>query len=426
MAKVHIINKLWKEKGNNFCFFDDYAVTLQLLTQEKYTKMQIRRYLSLAVIVFAAFCVTSCTQKKFHVSGTISGAKDSLLYFENMSLNGPVTVDSVKLGEDGSFSFDAAAPSNPEFYRLRIAGQLINVAVDSTENITVKAAYPTMSSQYTIEGSDECAKIKELALMQMELQAQVNDIVADPNVPYQKEGDSIQTVVNVYKDNVKRNYIFKAPMRAYSYFALFQTISVGGRPMLIFDPHSSKQDVQVYAAVATSWDTYYPNSERGKNLHNIALGGMKDLRIVQAQQQQAMDASKVSTAGIIDIALPDREGVIHKLSALKGKVVLLDFHIFASKGSTERIMKMRELYNKYHAQGLEIYQVSLDPDEHFWKEQVAALPWISVRDDEGSATAASQYNVQTVPTFFLIDKNNVLQKRDSQISDLDAAIKSLL
>lgn len=387
--------------------------------------MKISHLFPLAAVAIM-IAATSCTKQKFHVSGSIADAKDSLLYFENMGLNGPVTVDSVKLGGDGTFEFDAEAPGNPEFYRLRIDRQIINVAVDSTESITIKASYPTMSYQYDIEGSEECSKIKELAQMQMNLQAQVNAIVQNPAVPYQKEADSIRAVVAAYKDNVKANYIFKAPMRAYAYFALFQTLAVQGRPMLIFDPHSSKQDVQVYAAVATSWDTYYPGCERGKNLHNIAIAGMKDLRIVQAQQGQAIDASKISSTGIIDIALPDRNGVVRKLSGLKGKVVLLDFHVFAADGSTKRIMALRDIYNKYHAQGLEIYQVSLDPDEHFWKEQVAALPWVCVRDENGSAQAAATYNVQSVPTFFLIDRNNTLQKRDVQIKNLDTEIKSLL
>ncbi len=388
--------------------------------------MKINHFIKLAAMFLAVLSITSCTQKKFRVSGTITDAKDSLLYFENMGLNGPVTVDSVKLAADGSFSFSAKAPGNPEFYRLRIDRQLINVAIDSTEDVTVNASYPTMSYKYDIKGSEECSKIKELALMQMNLQNQINAIANNPNVSYQKEADSIQVVVNNYKNTVKTGYIFRAPMKAYSYFALFQTVVVGGRPVNIFDAHSSKADVQVYAAVATSWDTYYPKSERGENLHNIAIAGMRDLRIVEAQQAQSIPANKVSTSGIIDIALPDREGVVRKLSSLKGKVVLLDFHVFASKNSTQRIMWLRDLYNKYHAQGLEIYQVSLDTDEHFWKEQVAALPWICVRDENGSAVAASEYNVQQVPTFFLIDKNNTLQKRDAQIKNIDAEIKSLL
>lgn len=389
--------------------------------------MKISRLFSVGAIIMAALFLASCTEKKFHLSGNIDNANDSLLYFENMSLNGPVTVDSVKLGKDGSFSFDEKAPKNPEFYRLRIANQIINIAVDSTENITVKASYPTMSSQYDVKGSSECDKIKELALMQMNLQGQINVLINNPNIPYQAEGDSIQQLLNAYKNTVKLQYIYKEPMRAYAYYALFQTIYVGNQTALIFDPRSRKEDVQVFAAVATSWDTYYPGSERGKNLHNIAIEGLKNVRIIQAERNQTIDANKVNTSGIIEVALPDNKGNIRKLTSLKGKVVLLDFHAFASKGSTARIMMLRELYNKYHAQGLEIYQVSLDPDKHFWKESVSALPWICVHDENGANSAfAAQYNVQAIPTFFLIDRQNVLQKRDAQISNLDATIKSML
>ena len=389
--------------------------------------MKISRLFSVGAIMMAALFLASCTEKKFHLSGNIDNANDSLLYFENMSLNGPVTVDSVKLGKDGSFSFDEKAPENPEFYRLRIANQIINIAVDSTENITIKASYPTMSSQYDVKGSSECDKIKELALMQMNLQGQINALINNPNIPYQAEGDSIQRLLNAYKNTVKLQYIYKEPMRAYAYYALFQTIYVGNQTALIFDPRSRKEDVQVFAAVATSWDTYYPGSERGKNLHNIAIEGLKNVRIIQAERNQTIDANKVNTSGIIEVALPDNKGNIRKLTSLKGKVVLLDFHAFASKGSTARIMMLRELYNKYHAQGLEIYQVSLDPDKHFWKESVSALPWICVHDENGANSAfAAQYNVQTIPTFFLIDRQNVLQKRDTQISDIDATIKSML
>lgn len=389
--------------------------------------MKISRLFSVGAIMMTALFLASCTEKKFHLSGNIDNANDSLLYFENMSLNGPVTVDSVKLGKDGSFSFDEKAPENPEFYRLRIANQIINIAVDSTENITIKASYPTMSSQYDVKGSSECDKIKELALMQMNLQTQINALINNPNIPYQAEGDSIQRLLNAYKNTVKLQYIYKEPMRAYAYYALFQTIYVGNQTALIFDPRSRKEDVQVFAAVATSWDTYYPGSERGKNLHNIAIEGLKNVRIIQAERNQTIDANKVNTSGIIEVALPDNKGNIRKLTSLKGKVVLLDFHAFASKGSTARIMMLRELYNKYHAQGLEIYQVSLDPDKHFWKESVSALPWICVHDENGANSAfAAQYNVQAIPTFFLIDRQNVLQKRDTQISNLDATIKSML
>lgn len=389
--------------------------------------MKLSHLLSSLMLLTLVLGLGSCSKREFKVSGQIAQAKDSLLYFENMGLNGPVTVDSVKLNEDGTFSFSADAPENPEFYRLRIDKQIINIGIDSTEQISVKAAYPTMSYQYDVKGSEECAKMKELALMQMGLQQRVDAIERNPNISYQVADDSVQGVLNVYKDQVKRQYIFKAPMKAYSYYALFQTITIEGRPVLIFDPRSSRDDVKVFAAVATSWDTYFPGSLRGQNLHNIALEGMKNVRIIEAEQNQTIDASKISTSGIIEITLPDNKGVTRKLSSLRGKVVLLDFNVFKAEGSVKHNMWLRELYNKYHKNGFEIFQVSLDPDEHFWKTSTEALPWISVRDQDGmSSNYLVQYNVQQIPTFFLIDRNNTLQKRDVQIKDIDAEISSLL
>lgn len=389
--------------------------------------MNISKTLSALAVSLMMLGAVSCSNKKFEVSGNITDAKDSLLYFENMSLNGAVVVDSTKLDADGNFSFAVDAPSAPEFYRLRIAGQIINVAADSTEHVTIKAAYPTMASQYEVSGSNECSKIKELAIGQMALQASINNIVRNTNLNDDVMRDSIRVILAQYKEGVKNNYIFKEPMKAYAYFALFQTIALGYENVLVFNPRSNEDDVKVFAAVATSWDTYYPKAERGLNLHNIAIEGLKNIRIMKAEQQQTVDPSKVEYTGVIDIALPDNKGNIRKLSSLKGKVVMLDFHLFATKESTARIMQLRELYNKYHAQGFEIYQVSIDPDEHFWKTSVAALPWVCVHSDDGlNAAELGMYNVRDIPTYFLIDKNNVLQKRDVQIKDIDAEIKALL
>ena len=392
--------------------------------------MKITRIFSVAVIMVAALAFTSCHNKKFHINGNITEAKDSMLYLENIGLNGPEKIDSVKLGEDGSFAFEENAMDSvsPEFYRLRIANQTINLSIDSTETILVKAAYPTMAYKYEVEGSENCSTIKELSLKQMNLQATINSITKNPNMGVDSMNVAIAQVINSYKQDIKTQYIFKAPMKASSYYALFQTIQIGGTNSLLFNPRNNKDDIKVFAAVATSWDTYYPNAERGKNLHNIALEGMKNMRIMKAQSQgPVIDMNKVGVSNIIDISLIDNKGKRRNLTDLKGKVVLLDFHAFAAEGSTQRIMKMREVYNKYHDRGLEIYQVSIDPDEHFWKTQVAALPWVNVHDNDNlDSQYLRRYNVSSIPTFFLIDRSNSLYKRDAQIKDLDKEIESLL
>ena len=377
--------------------------------------------LKTAIMAVAALTVASCSQRKFNVEGSITEAHDSMLYFEHVGLEDITALDSVKLGSDGTFSFSSEAPASPEFYRLRIHDQIVNICIDSTETVRVTASYPSMITKYEVSGSDDCLKIKELALKQIDLQQRC--IQVQQTMPGLLGRDSLMSMIQTYKDDVKRNYIFSAPDKPYAYFALFQTI--GG--LLVFDPQTSHEDIKAFAAVATSWDMNYPETLRAQNLHNIAINGMKNQRIVQHNNLTAAEAAQLEASGIIDIELADNKGATRRLSDLKGKVVLLDFHVFAMDESPKRILALRELYNKYNPQGLEIYQVSLDSDEHFWKQQTAALPWICVRDARSlNAPALTLYNVQAVPDYFLIDRGNNIVLRMAQTDDIEAEIKKLL
>ena len=383
-------------------------------------KQKMGRILATGMAIVSMAILTACSGEQFHVTGSIANAKDSVLYFEHNGLDGFSTVDSVKLDEKGAFSFSGDKVGNPEFYRLRIAGQIINIGIDSTETVDVKASYPQMATDYTVKGSYDNEKIKELALKQIRLQSECQSVLAErPEL-----ADSIiKTMLNDYKQDVTRNYIFKEPMRAYSYFALFQYIVIGNEAHLIFDPSREVADNKVFGAVATSWDTYYPGSERTQNLHNITIKGMKDERIMKAQNQPV--EIKAKELGVVELPLRDNRGIERHLTDLKGKVVLLDFHVFAAKGSAEYIMQLRELYNKYHERGLEIYMVSLDDNAHFWKEQVANLPWINVYDDRGVSQVYTA-PAQSFPIIYLIDRGNNIVKNPSQIKNLEQEIKNML
>ncbi|MBR1933596.1 MAG: AhpC/TSA family protein [Prevotella sp.] len=375
---------------------------------------------SLIVGGLTALSLCACQKATFTVKGTVEGAQDSVLYFQQMALTGPVMLDSTRLGADGSFEFKGEATEAPEFYVLRIRDQIINLAVDSTETITVKAQYPNMAARYEVEGSDNCTKMRELALKQQVLQGQAVALEQNMGLSRQQVQDSLLRMLEGYKRDITANYIYQEPNKAYAYFALFQTIG----PWLIFDPKSNPDDMKAFAAVATSWDTFYPGSERTENLHNITIEGMKNQRIVEARSLSQIDDSKIEMSGVLELNLTDNHGQRRTLTELKGKVVLLDFHAFQMDQSPQRILMLRELYNKYHEQGLEIYQVSLDQDEHQWRQATLQLPWICVRD--GSGESAVKYNVQAVPEFFLIDRQNQLYKRSSQMDDAEQEIKRLL
>lgn len=377
-------------------------------------------------VSLAALALSSCnSEPKFNVSGDVSGADGKMLYLEASGLGGVTPLDSIKLKGDGAFSFKQVRPESPEFYRLRVDDKVINFSVDSTETVSIKAPYIDFATAYTVEGSENSTKIKELTLKQADLQRSVDALVQAARggkLGTTAFEDTLGVLLKNYKDEVKINYIFAAPNTAAAYFALFQKLN----DYLIFDPLNSKDDIKCFAAVATSLNNFYPHANRSKNLYNIVIKGMKNTRAPR-QKMIELPEDKVVETGVIDISLRDIKGNIRKLSELKGKVVLLDFSVYQTQTGAPHNLMLRELYNKYAAQGLEIYQVSLDADEHFWKTSADNLPWVCVRDENGIySTNAAVYNVKQVPAYFLVNRSNELSARGEDLKDLETAIKALL
>lgn len=377
-------------------------------------------------VALAALALSSCnSDPKFNVKGEISGADGKMLYLEASALAGIAPLDSVKLKGDGAFNFKQVRPESPEFYRLRMEDKVINFSIDSTETVTIEAPFDEFSTAYSVDGSENSERIKELTLKQIKLQEDVNALVKAAQA--NKLGndvfeDSLAVLLKNYKDDVKVNYIFAAPNKAAAYFALFQKLN----NYMIFDPLNSKDDIKCFAAVATSLNNFYPHADRSKNLYNIVIKGMKNTRTPQ-QKTIELPQEKIAETGVIDIALRDMKGNIRKLTDLKGKVVLLDFTVYQNAVAAPHNLMLRDLYNKYAPDGLEIYQVSLDADEHFWKTSADNLPWVCVRDENGIySTNAALYGVAQLPAIFLINRNNELKARGEDIKDLEASIKSLL
>lgn len=367
---------------------------------------------------------TACKDKgeQFEINGRIAEADGKTLYFEAVTLNGIEALDSTRLDEDGQFCFQGTRPFNPEFYRLRIDRQIVNLSVDSTETIHVEAELPDMGTDYEVEGSGNCQTLKEINNKLIALQQTIKDIANDKALTLGEQERLVHEKINLYKNEMKMHYIMENPASAPAYFALFQTVNGS----LIFNPISNPDDIKFVGAVATAWDANYPGTSRTENLHNIAIQGMKNTKRPTPVSLEDIDPGKISAAGIIDIELPDIHGKNRKLSDIRNKVVLLDFTAYSLPSSQERIMQMRGLYDKYSSLGFDIYQVSIDPDEHYWKTACEHLPWTCVYESRGEASGyLGSYLVRRLPTYFLINSHGDLVARDEQIDDLEKAIREL-
>ena len=377
----------------------------------------------LTVLGLCMFFFSACNNSSdFIVKGVVAGADGQLMYLENVGISNVVTLDSIKLAPGGKFKFTEKSPEYPDFYRLRLNNQLINFAVDSTETISFVADAGTFATSYSVEGSENSKAIKAITLAQLDANQAISRLrkeYEDKMISDTTYRMKVLAAADAYKE-VARKYIYSAPMSTAAYFALFQQID----GLLFFDLYDRK-DVKAYGAVATSYNHTYPESPRSKHLYNLTLQSMKVLRA-----QRPVDYSNVETKEIsfLDIELPDVRGEVVKLSTVApGKVVLINFTAYQTEWSPALNMALGELYTKYHDQELEIYQVSLDSDFHFWRNGASNLPWVTVHDPQSVySQVAGLYNVKQLPALFILDRKGNLVKRVEDVKKLEADVKAVL
>lgn len=377
----------------------------------------------LTVLGLCMFFFSACNNSSdFIVKGVVAGADGQLMYLENVGISNVVTLDSIKLAPGGKFKFTEKRPEYPDFYRLRLNNQLINFAVDSTETISFVADAGTFATSYSVEGSENSKAIKAITLVQLDANQAISRLrkeYEDKMISDTTYRMKVLAAADAYKE-VARKYIYSAPMSTAAYFALFQQID----GLLFFDLYDRK-DVKAYGAVATSYNHTYPESPRSKHLYNLTLQSMKVLRA-----QRPVDYSNVETKEIsfLDIELPDVRGEVVKLSTVApGKVVLINFTAYQTEWSPALNMALGELYTKYHDQELEIYQVSLDSDFHFWRNGASNLPWVTVHDPQSVySQVAGLYNVKQLPALFILDRKGNLVKRVEDVKKLEADVKAVL
>ena len=132
-----------------------------------------------------------------------------------------------------------------------------------------------------------------------------------------------------------------------------------------------------------------------------------------------------------DIALPNPEGEIMRLSDLKGKVVLLDFWASWCGPCRRANPHVVSLYNKYKDDGFTVFSVSLDRNgqKQRWIDAIEQdkLSWDTHVSDLKfwQSEPARQYGVTAIPATFLLDRDGVIRKLNPR-ANLEESIQELL
>lgn len=349
-----------------------------------------------APIAFAAL-LAACSQGGFKICGEIGNADpDSYIVLERAEPSGDwFTLDSAKLS-DGKFSFSGERPQAPQIYRLKLGNEYIYLPIDSTETVSVKADAKTFSTSFSLDGSEDA---KNLAKFEKELIA---------FTPHAENADSL----NAFKRRVYTEYLKEARGSVVSYYILTKTL--GGRPL-----YGDADDYRYFAAVATSFRQFCPDDPRTALLEQAGLDAMRRHNQDRGKQR-VIEANEIT---LVDITLPDEEGNVVNLSDVAGKgtktvVVFADMN---REGSPELNMKLRRIQESGRAN---IYHVSFDADRFSWREAARNLPWTTVwaGDITTGRRVATDYNVNSMPLFFIYSADGHLTGRAESFEELNSTL----
>lgn len=376
-------------------------------------------------VLLACTVLFSCKQgETFKVTGNIVSAEGDTLYLEHRGLAGVSLLDSTVLKNNGAFAFKQPAPQNPEFYQLRIGKRIAVFAVDSTETLQINADASDWYNTFVVENSPANDQMKEVDALTRVAARGIADLENRHKAGSIEDMDFLEQLdatLQQYKRAVSK-LILGNPSGATAYYAVFQKIN----DWLIFDPYN-KQDYAMFGAVATSWNRYYPDTERTKHLYEFTMNALKTRRQQEEHARLLENIPVEEVAGLPDIVLPGVDGRKVPLSSLDGKVVLLDFVVYGADFSPRHNIDLNSLYSRYRSQGFEIYQVSFDSDEHFWKTSAANLPWLTVRDPGSvNSTLLATYNVRQIPTAFLINREGDIIARIENYNQLAGELGKVL
>lgn len=368
----------------------------------------------LVLVVLFASCKNR--SNKFTVVGEISGLPEQKVMLEELSVNDVITViDSTRSKANGKFELSGDA-TEPGLYRLHFGeNQYILLAIDKG-NIKITGNWNSLAN-YHVEGSSASENLHRFIIAIDEHLRDFNTMSMVLDTLQKRGNDSLLTVAK--KDFSEMRFSFTRFVEQYA-------DTTKNEPNAIFAARilNMRTEKAFLNAFTQGLPRRFPNTKMTKDFEMY----YNQISATATTPQAAMDGPMVgSVAPAINLATP--EGKMVSLAAMKGKYVLLDF--WASwcgpcRGENPNVVAA---YNKYKGKNFTVYSVSLDDKKDKWLQAIKAdgLTWTHVSDLKGWESAPVRvYNIQSIPSNFLLDTNGRVIARDLRGDMLEAKLAEVL
>jgi peroxiredoxin len=325
------------------------------------------------------------------VSGKVEHPQSGQITIQELKEGSTGWQDTISLKSDYTFSKKVKL-KEPGYYRLNFYNKQMVTLILDKENIQVNVDGNNQQGFAEIKGSSDIDLIQRV----QELQAKVN---ADPAVvqlndefmaaaqrkdeaTMQKLQQKYQQLVKKYNDEIASLMVEKSPSLA--------VINLLQSNVLDKDQY---QDT--YLQVAEKLKKEWPEYSQSSNF----IDYVQKMKLTAVGQPAP------------EIALPDPQGDIVKLSSMKGQYVLVDFWAKWCGPCRQENPNVVRAYQKYKDKGFTVYGVSLDRTRADWLQAIEQdnLTWTHVSDLKyWQSEAAKTYNITGIPFSLLLDPNGVI------------------
>ena len=372
----------------------------------------------LFISVTAVMAFSSCQSSKVNISGRFVGLDADMVYLEQSTPLEQAIIDSVSLNEEGEFKLTITdVKQTPSLYYICYNNERLPLLLSAGDNITVSSA-GNLLRNYEVEGSQESKLLQQFTRRYVEGAMAMNDIIS--KISSSEMGDDERKKMAQEYTRIKHEtqrfqlgFIIENKANIAAVYALHQRLPNESN---LFNGNS---DIVYYRTVVEALEQSYPETPYLAILRS---------RVARMDAQINL-LSQVTESNFPDIEMPDMYGKKQQLSTLSGKVILLHFWSAGVGNSNALNADLKSIYEKYHEQGFEIFQVAVDTSKSAWVTAVQEqqLPWISVSDLLGNTSpTVGVYNVKKVPTSYLIDRKGNIVAKDLVDEELDAQIKKLI
>jgi len=356
--------------------------------------------------LIAGLAISGCKNNINEINGKlINASNDEYVFLDELKGNELITVDSVRVSKDGSFSFTRKIGS-PSFYLIKTDNSnFLTLLLEPGEKINLTAYSDSLNYPISLSGSkgSELLASYNLALRNtIRKLSTLRDIYMQnldkPELPLVME--RLDSMAQSYMDEINlytRNFIDENINSLASLVSLYQQVAPGE---YVLHP---QDDLDYFIKVDSSLSLLYPDYEPVKSLHE-QVGEL----ISVAAGQDSFSQIPLGMKKAPEIALPNPEGDTIKLSSTRGSVVLVDIWAAWCGPCRRENPNLVRIYDLYNDKGFQIYQVSIDKTREAWLKGIkedGLEKWIHVSDLKyWSSVVVPLFKIESIPANFLLDR----------------------